>query len=111
MLWALLLIASFKYVLLVLRADNAGEGGILALLGLLTQCRPVREPTRDGVLRVGLLLWLAVVGTMLITTGLFLTLAARRGAPRWGIAALALLIGGVELAFTLGVATKLPDGG
>ncbi|GGB35130.1 putative potassium transport system protein kup [Sphingomonas metalli] len=33
--WSLLLIVTFKYVLLVLRADNNGEGGSLALLALI----------------------------------------------------------------------------
>src|SRR6185436_18711125 len=32
--WALTLIVSIKYVAYVLRADNKGEGGILALLAL-----------------------------------------------------------------------------
>jgi K+ transporter len=31
-LWALILIISVKYALLILRADNRGEGGIVALL-------------------------------------------------------------------------------
>ena len=34
-LWALVLIISIKYALLILRADNRGEGGIVALLALL----------------------------------------------------------------------------
>src|SRR5215831_11876286 len=33
-LWALLLIVTAKYVLLLLRADNNGEGGVLALMAL-----------------------------------------------------------------------------
>ncbi len=33
--WSLILIISVKYLLLVMRADNRGEGGILALLALL----------------------------------------------------------------------------
>jgi K+ potassium transporter len=33
--WALLLMVSLKYVVFVLRADNDGEGGILALLALV----------------------------------------------------------------------------
>jgi len=33
-LWALILMVSLKYVTLVLRADNRGEGGILALMAL-----------------------------------------------------------------------------
>ena len=32
--WALILIITIKYVLLVMRADNRGEGGILALMAL-----------------------------------------------------------------------------
>ena len=32
--WALMIIVSLKYVVLVLRADNRGEGGIMALLAL-----------------------------------------------------------------------------
>jgi len=32
--WALILIVTIKYVLLVMRADNHGEGGILALMAL-----------------------------------------------------------------------------
>ena len=33
--WSLTLVITLKYVLLILRADNAGEGGILAMLALL----------------------------------------------------------------------------
>ncbi len=32
--WALMVVVSFKYVTLVMRADNKGEGGIMALLAL-----------------------------------------------------------------------------
>ncbi len=34
-LWALILIVSLKYIMFILRADHRGEGGILALVGLL----------------------------------------------------------------------------
>jgi KUP system potassium uptake protein len=34
-IWALTVIVSFKYAILVLRADNDGEGGLFALYGLL----------------------------------------------------------------------------
>src|SRR5699024_8811684 len=33
--WALIIVVSIKYLLLVMRADNDGEGGTLALLALL----------------------------------------------------------------------------
>jgi len=34
LIWALVLVVAFKYVLLIMRADNQGEGGIFALLAL-----------------------------------------------------------------------------
>jgi len=43
MFWSITLVVSLKYVVLVLRFDNGGEGGILALLALaarLTRARP-----------------------------------------------------------------------
>jgi KUP system potassium uptake protein len=41
MFWSLMLIVSLKYVTMILRFDNRGEGGILALLALAS--RAVRE--------------------------------------------------------------------
>ena len=38
--WAITLVVSLKYVLVVLRADNDGEGGILALLALVLRQLP-----------------------------------------------------------------------
>lgn len=37
--WSLVLVISLKYLLLVMRADNEGEGGILALTALVTRIR------------------------------------------------------------------------
>src|SRR5258706_2024689 len=39
--WSLVLVVSVKYIALVMRADNRGEGGILALLALLPRERAV----------------------------------------------------------------------
>jgi KUP system potassium uptake protein len=39
--WSLVLVVSVKYIALVMRADNRGEGGILALLALLPRDRAV----------------------------------------------------------------------
>lgn len=36
-LWSLILVVSIKYIVFILRADNRGEGGIMALLALLLQ--------------------------------------------------------------------------
>jgi KUP system potassium uptake protein len=35
--WALMIVVSLKYVLLIMRADNRGEGGIMALIALAQQ--------------------------------------------------------------------------
>lgn len=37
-LWTLIIIVCIKYQVFVMRADNKGEGGILALLSLLDPC-------------------------------------------------------------------------
>ncbi|SCB51078.1 KUP system potassium uptake protein [Bradyrhizobium shewense] len=53
-LWALLLIISLKYALLILRADNRGEGGIVALLALLHARHAQPGTWRAHLLVVGL---------------------------------------------------------
>jgi KUP system potassium uptake protein len=47
--WSLILIVSLKYLTFVMRADNKGEGGILALLPLAFPERHAEAGTRLGV--------------------------------------------------------------
>jgi KUP system potassium uptake protein len=49
--WSLTLIVCLKYLVLVLRADNKGEGGILALAALVQRTAGDRSPesSRDGI--------------------------------------------------------------
>jgi KUP system potassium uptake protein len=54
-LWALILIISVKYALLILRADNRGEGGIVALLALLHARHAQAGTWRAKLLVVGLI--------------------------------------------------------
>jgi KUP system potassium uptake protein len=54
-LWSLLLIVALKYAILILRADNHGEGGIVALLALLDARHAPRGSWRDSLLIVGLI--------------------------------------------------------
>ncbi len=59
--WALMLIVSLKYVAIVMRADNDGEGGILALLSLVEH--------HDGTAqraKLSLVVLLGVVGAALL---------------------------------------------
>ena len=52
--WALILVVTVKYVLFVMRADNKGEGGILALLALATNSRPDASGRLSGLMALGL---------------------------------------------------------
>jgi len=45
--WSLLIVVTVKYVLLILRADNHGEGGIMALVALIERSIPGK---RKGIL-------------------------------------------------------------
>src|SRR5262252_3631925 len=49
--WTLIITTSVKYVAIVMRADNDGEGGILALMSLLG----IKHGERAGVIAVGIL--------------------------------------------------------
>ena len=57
--WALMFVVTFKYLLFVMRADNRGEGGILALFALV---RP-RDGTRH---RAWLIIGLGLFGAALL---------------------------------------------
>ncbi len=51
--WALALVVTLKYVLLILRVDNHGEGGIMALVALIE--RVVKTRRKTGLVIVGVL--------------------------------------------------------
>ena len=51
--WALILIVTLKYVMLIMRADNHGEGGILALMAL-AQRVSTRDSTRNALGLIGI---------------------------------------------------------
>ena len=52
--WTLTVIVSLKYVVLVLRADNHGEGGLVAMLALASQSVKDRPQLRAGLLAAGI---------------------------------------------------------
>ncbi|GJM31432.1 MAG: putative potassium transport system protein kup 1 [Saprospiraceae bacterium] len=52
--WSLVLIISLKYLLLILRADNQGEGGILALMHLILPEEGKKPRQRTLILMLGL---------------------------------------------------------
>ncbi len=52
--WTLTVVVSIKYVVLILRADNNGEGGLIAMLALASQAVRDRPPLRRRLLFVGI---------------------------------------------------------
>jgi KUP system potassium uptake protein len=52
--WSLVVVISVKYLVFVMRADNQGEGGILALLALVTSSSRDASPRRVGLVLLGL---------------------------------------------------------
>ncbi len=52
--WTLTVIVSIKYVVLVLRADNHGEGGLIAMLALASQAVKDKPELRKWLLGIGI---------------------------------------------------------
>ena len=60
-LWSVTMVVTVKYLGVLMRADNRGEGGVMALLAL------VPDRFRNvGVGKIGLATWLAVAGAALL---------------------------------------------
>ena len=66
-LWALILVISVKYAVFVLRADNRGEGGILALTSLVTPVGATRRGGRWALIMLGLFGTALLYGDGMIT--------------------------------------------
>jgi KUP system potassium uptake protein len=53
--WSLIIVISIKYAILIMRADNHGEGGILALLALISPRRAKQNRWRAVMVVIGLI--------------------------------------------------------
>ena len=60
--WALILVVSVKYLIFILKADNRGEGGVLALLALILQ---QQQRAKDKV-RKQVIITLGLIGAALL---------------------------------------------
>jgi KUP system potassium uptake protein len=65
--WALILIITVKYLLFVMRADNRGEGGILALTALVTPATSAGKRGRMMLILLGLFGTALLYGDGMIT--------------------------------------------
>jgi KUP system potassium uptake protein len=66
-IWSLILVVSIKYLVLVLQADNRGEGGILALMSLVIPARWTRDGRNRRLAVLGLLGAALLYGDGMIT--------------------------------------------
>ena len=128
--WALLLVISIKYVLFILRADNRGEGGVLALLALVqTGARRRRDARRralliaagliggaflygDGIITPAISVLSAVEGIEVATPALqsfimpiaFVIIAGLFAVQRFGTARVGTTFGWITLIWFLSIA-------
>jgi KUP system potassium uptake protein len=54
MFWSLMVVVSLKYVVLIMRADNRGEGGIMALIALATKAVSDAPRWRGMLVAIGI---------------------------------------------------------
>jgi KUP system potassium uptake protein len=66
MFWSMMLIVTIKYVTIIMRADNRGEGGSLALLALINQHVPGRKWSA-GIVLLGVFATSLFYGDSMIT--------------------------------------------
>lgn len=67
MFWTIMLLVSLKYVIIIMRADNHGEGGSLALLALASELNAKRPKTKWFIAILGLLAAALFYGDSMIT--------------------------------------------
>jgi KUP system potassium uptake protein len=126
--WALMLVVTLKYVILILRADNRGEGGGLALTALATHAVSSRPALRRALLLLGVAGATLFYGDSVITPAISV-LGAMEGleiatpalkayvvpvslaillglflVQRWGTAAVGLVFGPIILLWFLALA-------
>ena len=126
--WSLTVVVSLKYVLLILRADNNGEGGLIAMLALASNAVRERPVLRrrllvlgifgtaiffgDGVITPAISVLGAMEGLEVAAPGLhryivpvtLLVLTALFAAQRFGTAAVGRFFGPVTLVWFIAMA-------
>jgi KUP system potassium uptake protein len=65
--WALVIVVTVKYVFVVMRADNHGEGGVLALMALVSQEPGISRRRRNFYVTLGMLGAALFYGDCLLT--------------------------------------------
>jgi len=67
MFWSLVMIVTFKYLIFVLKADNQGEGGVMALTALIKSTTGQVKNSRLTLVSIGLFAACLLYGDGMIT--------------------------------------------
>jgi KUP system potassium uptake protein len=126
--WSLLLVITVKYVAIILRADNRGEGGVLALMAVVQRSLPIASPLAyavgimgifgtalffgDGVLTPAISVLSAVEGVEVVAPSLarfvvpttIVVLVLLFSIQRRGVAGVGKLFGPITLVWFLAIA-------
>jgi KUP system potassium uptake protein len=101
MFWTIMLLVSFKYVLIIMRADNRGEGGSLALLALASELNAQRPNTKWVLATLGVFAAALFYGDSMITPAISVLSAVE------GLDVVAPQLSGYVLPITVMVLTAL----
>ena len=99
--WAITTIVSVKYVSFIMRADNRGEGGIMALTALLDRAKLADPAVKATLITLGVLGAALFYGDGVITPAISVSSAVS------GLKVAAPSLGSVVLPVTVGVLTAL----
>jgi KUP system potassium uptake protein len=100
-LWILIIIVAVKYAILVMRADNKGEGGILSLMALVRRIGP------EKIRNTGFLPFLGVLGAALLFSDGVITPAVSVLSAVEGVSVAAPVLGHLVVPISLLVLSAL----
>jgi len=101
MFWTIMLLVSLKYVTIIMRADNRGEGGSLALLALVSELSAKRPATKWIIATLGVFAAALFYGDSMITPAISVLSAVE------GLNVVAPQLNSYVLPITLMVITSL----
>lgn len=101
MFWTIMLLVSLKYVIIIMRADNHGEGGSLSLLALASELNSKRPRTKWFIAIMGLMAAALFYGDSMITPAISVLSAVE------GLNVVAPQLGSYVLPVTVAVLTAL----
>ena len=65
--WSMMIVVTLKYVMIIMRADNKGEGGSLALLALINRSVSGKKKWTSGIVMLGVFATALFYGDSMIT--------------------------------------------